>query len=172
MKCDEVRETMPDVAAGLIKPSGEVQQHLQACAPCAAQLQEFQKTMAMLDEWEAPEPSAYFDTRLAARLRAEKIAQNARGTGWFGYFRGPALAALTALMIMAGIGVYSIHQFAPKEGGVVNISVPSLSADTATPQRGTAVSDLQTLDSDNDLYADFDVLDDIDSHQNQAAATN
>jgi len=30
---------------------------------------------------------------------------------------------------------------------------------------------LQTLDTDNDLYADFDVLDDIDSQQNAATAT-
>jgi hypothetical protein len=34
------------------------------------------------------------------------------------------------------------------------------------------VGDLQTLDSDNDLYADFDVLDDIDSQQNDQPTTN
>lgn len=72
MKCDEVRETMPDLATGSMEPSEAMQEHLQKCATCATQLQEFRQTMALLDEWEAPEPSPYFDTRLQARLRGER----------------------------------------------------------------------------------------------------
>ena len=34
--------------------------------------------MALLDEWQAPEPSPYFDVRLQARLR-EEMAKPARG---------------------------------------------------------------------------------------------
>jgi len=56
--------------------------------------------------------------------------------------------------------------------GTENIAVVPPTTVQASAERGTAVSDLQTLDSDNDLYADFDVLDDIDSQQNTATATN
>jgi hypothetical protein len=34
---------------------------------------------------------------------------------------------------------------------------------------GTAVSDLQTLDKNHDMYSDFDLLDDLDLQQNVAA---
>ena len=165
MKCDEVRETMPDLAAGLVEPSGEVQQHLQTCAPCTAQLQELQKTMALLDEWEAPEPSAYFDTRLQARLREEKAAEISGGRrGWLTWLPRPALAMAAALIIALGIGVFRMHNTADSGGSNVAVAAPAAV--------GTAVGDLQTLDSDNELYANFDELDDIDSHQNQATATN
>lgn len=157
MKCDEVRETMLGLAAEPMEPSAEMQEHLQACAPCAAQLQEFRQTMALLDEWEAPEPSAYFDTRLQARLREEKIAEGARARGWFGWLPRPALAAVAALVVAVGVGVVIMHRPIPGGGNVVVES---------SVQRGTAVGDLQTLDSDDDLYANFDVLDDLDSQQN------
>ena len=170
MKCEEVRETLPDLAAGLMKPSSETQEHLQACAPCATQLQEFRQTMALMDEWEAPEPSAYFDTRLQARLREEKIAEAARGRGWLTWLPRPVLAMAAALVIAAGVGMWQHSTHVP---GAKNIAEGTPGkVQTPPPERGTAVSDLQTLDNDNDLYADFDVLDDIDSQQNPPTATN
>jgi anti-sigma factor RsiW len=167
MKCDEVRETMPDLATGSMEPSEAMQEHLQKCATCATQLQEFRQTMALLDEWEAPEPSPYFDTRLQARLRGEKAAEAARGRGWLAWLPRPALAMAAALAVAAGAGLW---QYGVRSNGVTEVRPVAVQAVTP-PERGTAVSDLQTLDSDNDLYADFDVLDDIDSQQNSTAAT-
>ncbi len=160
MKCDEVREAMPDLAAGLGEPSSTVQAHLRECAGCAAQLQDFRQTMALLDEWDAPEPSAYFDTRLQARLREEKAA--AAGRGWWAWVPRVAMA----LVVAAGVGVFHFHN------RTTNGSAPAVIQTSAAVERGTAVGDLQTLDSDNELYADFDVLDDVDSQQNTATATN
>ena len=71
MKCDEIRERMPEVAAGFSQPTGDEGKHLESCASCAEELKAMRATMALLDEWQAPEPSAYFDTRLRARLREE-----------------------------------------------------------------------------------------------------
>jgi hypothetical protein len=48
--------------------------------------------MALLDTWEAPEPSPYFLTRLDARMREEREAAPA---GWLGWRRLRA-ACLTA----------------------------------------------------------------------------
>jgi anti-sigma factor RsiW len=170
MKCEEVRETLPDLAAGLMRPSDGMREHLQSCALCAAQLQEFRQTMALMDEWEAPEPSPYFDTRLEARLREEKAAEAARGRGWLAWLPRPALAMAAALAVAAGVGIWQHNA----SGIVADNGARVMRGVVQTPpsaERGTAVSDLQTLDTDNDLYADFDVLDDIDSQQNSATAT-
>jgi anti-sigma factor RsiW len=162
---------MPSLAAGSLEPSAEMQEHLQACAPCAAQLQEFRQTMALLDEWQAPEPSAYFDTRLQARLRGEKAAEGARAHGWFGWLPRPAMVVVAALLVAAGVGVFSVRQRSTFGTGAVAVNTSANAGETgASVERGTAVGDLQTLDSDNDLYADFDVLDDIDTRQDPPAS--
>ena len=41
----------------------------------------------------------------------------------------------------------------------------------ATPERGTAVADLQDMEQNHDLYADYEVLDDLDVAQDQDTAT-
>ena len=70
MKCDEIKELMLDAAMGGEGVPG-MNEHLLDCPACAGKLQEMRKTMALLDEWQAPEPSPYFDTRLAACIREE-----------------------------------------------------------------------------------------------------
>ena len=67
-----MREVMPDLAAGLVTATPEVKAHLDSCTECAGKLEAFRQTMSLLDEWQAPEPSPYFDVRLRARLREEK----------------------------------------------------------------------------------------------------
>ena len=83
MKCDDIREVMPDLAAGIDAPTPEIREHLRTCGECARTLEEFRQTMALLDEWQVPEPSPYFDTRLNARLREEA----AKPAGWMQWFR-------------------------------------------------------------------------------------
>jgi anti-sigma factor RsiW len=168
MNCEQVRETLPDLAAGLMKPSEQVREHLEGCAACAAQFGEFRQTMALLDEWEAPEPSPYFDTRLRARLNEEKAAEDARGRRWLAWLPRPALALAAVLAVAAGVGFWQHNATVTEDGVRVSRGVAQT---TPSAERGTAVSDLQALDKDNDLYADFDVLDDIDSQQNSATAT-
>ena len=52
----------------------KVQTHVAECERCQAELAELKATMDLLDEWEAPEPSPYFLTRLNARMREEREA--------------------------------------------------------------------------------------------------
>jgi anti-sigma factor RsiW len=89
MNCNEIRELMPDLASGISEGGQEVKRHLEGCVECAGKLKEFRATMALLDEWQAPEPSPYFDTRLQARLREEQAHQAA---GWWAWLRRAALA--------------------------------------------------------------------------------
>ena len=140
MKCNEIRELLPDLAAGVIASGAEVNDHLRACANCNGMLDEFRKTMALLDEWQAPEPSPYFDVRLKARLREEAAKQPSR---WFGWLRRPVIAVAMAVVLVAGTTVFIEYG-----------KVPGRKPGPVTP--GTAVSDLQVLDTNHDVLSDSD----------------
>lgn len=140
MKCNEIRELLPDLAAGFTAPRIEVNDHLRSCTECAGTLNEFRKTMALLDEWQAPEPSPYFDTRLQARLREEAARQP---VSWLSWLRRPAIAVSMAVALVAGTTLFIEHKGG---GGVVPGPV----------MPGTAVSDLQVLDVNHDVLSDSD----------------
>ena len=155
MKCNEIRELLPDLAAGIDAGTPEVEKHIASCAACAAKLQGFQQTMALLDEWQAPEPSPYFDTRLQASLR-EEMARPA--TGWLHWLRRPAWAVSLAAVLVAGaVVVVGTKSYVPTTEAI-NAKPPELSVPVLP---GTAVGDLQALERNNELYADFDVLDEL-----------
>src|ERR1700720_4085798 len=103
MTCDEIRDKMPDVAAGVTAATAEESKHLARCDACAGKLEEFRQTMALLDEWQAPEPSPYFDVRLQARLREERAKPQ---VSWLHWFRRPVLAAALTLLLGIGVGMF------------------------------------------------------------------
>lgn len=151
MKCDEIKELMLDAAMGGEGVPG-LNDHLLVCSACAGKLVEMRKTMALLDEWQAPEPSPYFDTRLAARMREERAKPER--AAWFAWFRAPVLAGALALVLMMAGGVRWFTA-----GGIRDNA--NLKPPVVVVQPGTAVGDLQTLDKNEDLYANFDLLDDL-----------
>ena len=156
MKCNQIRELLPDLAAGIGASTPEVENHVASCADCAAHLRDLQQTMALLDEWQAPEPSPYFDTRLQARLR-EEMARPA--AGWLSWLRRPAWAMSLAAVLFAGalaIGMGGKSYLFVAEG--IPTTPPALGLPV---QPGTAVGDLQALERNDELYADFDVLDEL-----------
>jgi predicted anti-sigma-YlaC factor YlaD len=158
MKCEEIRERMPEVAAGFGEFTSDESNHLASCAACTEQLKAMRATMSVLDEWQVPEPSLYFDVRLQARLREEMAKPQA---GWLHWFRRPVLAAALTVIMGVGIGVY----FATGNGKPpAKKDVPIATNITADP--GSAVGDLQTLDKNDDMYANFELLDDLDLQQN------
>ena len=147
---------MPDVAAGFSQLTSDESNHLAGCTSCTEQLKAMRTTMSLLDEWQAPEPSPYFDVRLQARLPEEMAKPQA---GWLHWFRRPVLAA--ALTVILGIGV---GLFFARPGG--RVQPPVQTADQVPEGPGSAVSDLQTLEKNNEMYADFELLDDLDLQQN------
>lgn len=154
MKCNEVREQLPDLATGVFAAAPEVNDHLRSCTECAGTLAEFKKTMALLDEWQAPEPSPYFDTRLKARLREEAAVQPSR---WLVWLRRPALAASLAALLVVGATVFRLEEVKGHH---------SQQTMAAVAEPGTAVSDLQALDKNHDIYTDSDLLDDLEVQSN------
>jgi len=161
MSCNQIRERLPDLAAGKDASTREpeVEKHVASCAGCAAHLRNLQKTMALLDEWQAPEPSPYFDTRLQSRLR-EEMARPAPGwlsAGWLTSVRRPAWAMSFAGVIFAGALLIGSKSYI-SETEAIATKPPSLGLPV---QPGTAVGDLQALERNDELYADFDVLDEL-----------
>lgn len=106
----------------------ETAQHLANCERCRRDWTEMQATLGLLDQWVAPEPSAFFNTRLAARLREEKLSGK---PGWVervwarllldGNHRlRPLMAgALALLFAVIGAGSYAgfeiLHETAPTQ---------------------------------------------------------
>ena len=159
MKCDEIKELMLDAAMGGGEGVPGLNEHLLACSGCAGKLEEMRKTMALLDEWQAPEPSAYFDVRLHARLR-EEAARPA--VSWWQWIRKPALAVSLGVTL-----VMSITLFRTDAGWNATGEGPR----AAIAEPGTAVGDLQALDKNHELYSDFDILDDLQAQQDTDAVT-
>ena len=146
MKCNEVREIMPDLAVGLAETTPAMNEHLRGCTECSGKLQAFRQTMSLLDQWQVPDPSPYFDTRVRARVREERAV---RPAGWFEWLRKPALAVSLALLMVMGVTLMQKGGVAPQE------------TNTAQIEPGSAVGDLQALDKNHELYSEFDVLDDL-----------
>src|SRR5580700_9366127 len=160
MKCEEIQEMMLDLASGTVGITPEISGHLAGCGVCTTKMEEFRQTMALLDEWKAPEPSPYFDVRLQARLREEMAKPQ---PGWLAWFRRPVLAA--ALTVMMGIGVGLFYANGGGGFGLWDSQVATMDS-PAQAEPGSAVGDLQALDKNHDLYSDFDLLDDLQVQHN------
>jgi len=161
MNCTKMKDSLFDLA---LAPAGtaatqEEQEHLRNCPACATEMESMRRTMSVMDEWKAPEPTPYFDSRLRARLRDEST----KGPGLLEFLRRPALAAAFTLLFVTGLYLY--------QGG--NLSNTDTTKAGKPPKVVTvastgAVSDLETLDSNYDLYADFELLDELDTNGNGA----
>jgi hypothetical protein len=91
-------------------------------------------------------------------LREEMAMPQARWT--MHWFRRPVLAAALTVMLGVSVGLFVTR------GKIAYHPDQEAFMDSAP---GTAVSDLQTLDKNHDMYSDFDLLDDLDLQQNVAA---
>lgn len=146
MNCQDVRENLIELLAeGQADPA--VATHVKECGNCARELESLRKTMALLDEWEAPEPTPYFLTRLQAHVREE---QGKQPEGWLAWLRQPWLATALATVLVIGSGVYLY--ISPSDNSGINDKNPT--------QIG-AVTDLESLDKNHDLYTNSVLLDEL-----------
>ena len=151
MNCKDCQSVLLDL---LLDPGASAdtaaRSHIESCPQCAQELKSLQSTFALLDTWKAPEPSAYFDQKLAVRLREEQAKAPA---GWFERLKTrlifntgrqfrPVLAGAMALILAVGGGT------------VANIS-GLLQTKT---QASAAVQDLQILDKNDQALQAMDQL--------------
>jgi len=158
---DELAEFLFDPAA-TAKP--ELEAHLAECAGCSEEYVELRRTMSLMDAWEAPEPSAYFDQRLAVLLREEQAKAPA---GWLERVREyllfstgrqfrPALAGALALAMILGLGSFAGFTVNQRSGVEV--------------QASAAVDDLQILDKNDQAIQQMDQLLQDDGEPDQGTA--
>jgi anti-sigma factor RsiW len=142
MNCNDVRENLIELLTdGPADP--QVKAHVSQCSACTEELGSLRKTMALLDEWESPEPSPYFLTRLRAHVKEEREKAPA---SMFGWLRRPMLAAALATVLAAGGVVYRL-----------TVATPPLEQ----PGPGTAVADIESLDKNHDLIIDTDLVNEL-----------
>ena len=151
MKCENIREElMETLLSGPEAASPQVQEHLRSCTACAQELASFRRTMALLDEWQAPEPSPYFSPRLRARVREEAAVQPA---GWLAWLRRPIVAAAAMVLVAVGVSLLEVGGF--QDRNTIAANDGAIRVNTS----GNAVGDLQYLDKNAELFSEFDALD-------------
>ena len=159
MKCEKLPVHLPDMIFDPTRVPAEAVQHVKECPRCAGEWKELQATMQLLDAWKAPEPSPYFDARLAVRLRE---ARESEAPGWLERLRlhlmfgsdlhlRPAAAAAFALLLVVGGGSY--------------FGIASLNR-TVVPQQqvvSATVNDLELLDSNAQTLQQLAAFDETSS---------
>ena len=89
MICHDCQSALPELLLDPAAPSNAAaREHLKSCSTCNQEFQYLEATFALLDSWQAPEPSPYFDQKLAVRLREE---QELPAAGWFERMRSRLL---------------------------------------------------------------------------------
>ena len=158
MKCGKLRaELMEAVLSGPELSNPAVQEHLATCAACAGEVASLRRTMELLGEWQAPEPSPYFSARMRARMRDERAHAP---TGFWAWLRRPAIVTAAVGLIAVGVGMLEGINWKSKHPE--NLAQKTIQ----TVNTSTAVNDLQYLDNHADLFADFDALDDDQTETN------
>ena len=153
MNCKTCKSHLPDLLLedGYEAAHPEIAAHLKACESCATELAELRSTMEVMDAWTAPEPSAYFDSRLRARVREAAAAQPEglleRMYAFLTFSTGrqlrSALAGVLMLALLIGGGSFAGFEYANR---------PKPAQPSAT------VNDLKILDNNAQAYQQMDQL--------------
>ena len=81
MICKDCQSVFLDLLLDPSAPSAAAaRSHIESCADCKREFDSLEATFTLLDAWKAPEPSPYFDQKLAVRLREEQALEPA---GWY-----------------------------------------------------------------------------------------
>jgi anti-sigma factor RsiW len=150
MTCPETKNHLAEVVYESRPLPEEIRKHLAECAGCTAELAEMEATWKLLDEWQAPEPTAFFDAKLYAKLRTEQAKAPAslleRVKAWWLYSTNlqmrPVAAGALAMMLAVGGGTFALldHQAVPV-------------------QTSATVRDLQSYDGNAQLFQQLNALD-------------
>ena len=162
MTCPEIKNNLAEVVYESRPLPEEIRTHLADCAGCTAELAEMEATWKLLDEWQAPEPSAFFDAKLYAKLRTEQAKAPAslleRAKAWWLYNTNlqlrPVAAGALAMVLAVGGGTFALldHQAVP------------------AAQTSATVRDLQSYDGNAQLFQQLSSLD--GDEDNASGASN
>ncbi len=165
MICHDCQSALPELLLNPAAPSNAAaREHMKSCSACSQEFQSLEATFALLDSWHAPEPSPYFDQKLAVRLREE---QKLPAAGWFERMRSrllfntgrqfrPVLAGALAVAFLIAGGTFADLSGFPHP---------------AKTQISATVNDLQILDKNDQALQTMNLLlqDDTSSNDNSTA---
>ena len=152
MICRKVKANLVNLLLDPEAVPADVRDHLKECAACSQELASLESTMSLMEEWQAPEPTDYFDSRLAARLREEQRAEPAgflermRARLLFGSNMSvrPLAAGVLALLLIIGGGTYA---------GL-------MTSNSSAPVKASAtIEDLKSLDDNAQVFQQLTNLD-------------
>jgi hypothetical protein len=167
MNCQHCQSALPELLLNPAAPANAAARaHIEACAPCRQELKSLEATFALLDSWNAPEPSPYFDQKLAVRLREAQLEAPA---GWFARLRAnllyntgrqfrPAVAGAFALVLLIGGGTFA--------------GISGFPHGTQAAQASATVNDLQNLDKNQQALQTLDQLSQDDAAGDDNTATS
>jgi hypothetical protein len=152
MTCPEMNKHLAESVFESRPLADEARKHVAECAVCAAELESMQSTWKLLDEWQAPEPSAFFDAKLYARLRVEQTTAPAsffeRVKARLLYSSNlqmrPLAAGALATVLVVGGGTFALLDYQPA-GSVA--------------QTSATVRDLQSYDGNAQMFQQLNALD-------------
>jgi hypothetical protein len=153
MTCPEMNKHLAEWVFESRPLADEARKHVAGCAECAAELAGLESTWKLLDEWQAPEPSAFFDAKLYARLRVEQTTAPAsffeRAKAWLLYssnlrMRQVGAAGALATVLVIGGGTFALLENQPA---------------APTVQTSATVRDLQSFDGNAQLFQQLNTLD-------------
>ena len=165
MDCETFQSELPDlVLTPNARPSLDAVAHMSSCPPCAEEYLSFQATFEALDAWHAPEPTPYFDQKVAVMIRegqrAPKMsfweALRTRLVLNTGRNFRPMLAGALGLALVVG------------GGGIVGINYSNFSAPAPQPTASATVNDLQILDRNEQAFQQLDELQNTDNDAAQS----
>ena len=141
-------------------PSVSAVAHMKSCPPCAEEYTSFQQTFSLLDTWKVPEPTPYFDQKLAVLIREEQAAPR---MGWFESlmtrlrfntgrnFRPAMVSALSLALIVGGGSMYVVAPF--------QVAQPT--------KASAAINDLEILNRNEQAFQQLDELQQDDDNGSQ-----
>jgi len=142
MNCTKAKNALPELLLNPEQLSPQVRAHIKECESCQQELIELEATMALLDEWQTPEPNPYWHTRMKARLWEEQATSPA---GFFERLRARLVYGTN--FKLRPVAVMALSVILILGGGIAYVVVPS-----APPQTSAAVHGLQTLDHNAQLF--------------------
>lgn len=166
MICYDCQSALPELLLDPAAPSNAAaREHLKSCPACNQELQSLEATFALLDTWQAPEPSPYFDQKLAVRLREEQMQPSA---GWVERLRSrvlfntgrqfrPALVGALAMALLVAGGAFADLSGFPHP---------------AKAQVSATVNDLQILDNNDQALQTMSLLLQDDGSNNDGTAAS
>jgi len=162
MKCKELESNAIEYLDGKLAPAqrSAVEAHLAVCAACRERVHGFTQVMGLLDEWQSVQPSPFFQTRLATRLKEEAASPS----GWARlcelYAFRPAAASLfaAALAVVMTVAV-AVLRYSPAP-------LDDASGNTAGTTGSRAVTVAVTAGDELPLYQDLPLLEDYEVLRN------